>query len=39
MKNLLLTDFVYDNFEVSTALMLRLQVFWVVTLANRITES
>jgi len=39
MKNLLLTDSVYENFEFSTTWMLRIQVFWVVTLANRVTNS
>jgi len=34
MKNLLLTDSVCENFEFSTTWMLRIQVFWVVTLAN-----
>jgi hypothetical protein len=39
MKNLLLTDSVYENSEFSTTWMLRIQVFWVVTMANRVTNS
>jgi hypothetical protein len=39
MKNLLLTDSVYESFEVSTALIMRIQVFWVVTLGNRVIDS
>jgi hypothetical protein len=38
MKNLLLTDSVHENFEFSATWMLRIQVFWVVKLANRVTN-